>query len=194
MSRRSDYLAQRVRRNMRDKALITLRHVLLASGPDPLPNPPRCAALVIVGTPLAGASSITIGSTQLEGRVVAGDIFRVGTMVLTAAANATSASNQVTVTITAPLASGLSAGDAVTPTWVADEEVRAIVTPFSIHQADGSMIEARDYSVVIPAAGLKAVPKPTDRVRLADGGWRDIITISPAMVDGASVHYRLQVR
>lgn len=202
MSRRTDRLIARVaRRDQRSRDRrrqiggVTYRRITRLAGPDPAPNPARVSGLVINGNPNAGATAIALRATALVGRLIAGDILRVGTAILRVAADAIAASNAVTVTLSAGLPEALSDGAPVEVEWLnVRAGIPADIQGLGERIPDGTLIEMRDLFLTISAGSLPWRPASGDEVILPGGDVRAVVVAQPVMEQGISISWRLQVR
>jgi len=200
MSRRADRLAKRAASASRrgrsgdGRGVITYRRVQRLQGLDPAPNPPRLSGLVANGAQAQGATTLLVRGTTLVGRFVAGDRLFVGMAVLTASGNAVAASNAAAIPITAPLPANIADGAEISVQWANDVQISAEITALGKRIPDGRLIQSTDLFLTFAAGLLPWPPSNGDRVFLPGGDIREVVVVTPVLVDGVPISYRLQVR
>lgn len=177
---------------------VTLRLVDLSSGPQPLPSPPRHSGLAVAGAHTAGATTLTLQSVGLTGRVVAGDRFTATDLLdcwLVAASEvADNDDGTIDIPLTFALPASLPDGHAITVDW--KNELHLQGQPrwsMGKHLQDGKMIEVRQVKCVLAAIDLTRDPKAQDRL-LVWGDERTVVDAIPYTVDGIAVTWELTAR
>jgi hypothetical protein len=182
-------------------AQIVLRRVTYINGV--LPNPPILANAALDGPVAAGATTIAIRAEQADGRILAGDVLKLGTLgsgivaaTATAQAPGFDPANPTvpgfaSVRLAQPLAAAIPDGTPITATWAADQLVWITETNFTLLQTN-SQILAGDLNVQMAAFGV-AQPNAVDHL-IINGFTRSIVNVARSTLRGQTVAWILQAR
>ena len=176
--------------------IVTLRDTTLVNGSNPYPNPPVNSGLVVSGTNASGASSINLRATNVNGRVIAGDEFLLGTdaQVYTATGAVQSSSNAfASIPITPDLAVTHSDGEAVVPTWDADTSLLALVTSFPAFMVNDTSIQVTDKQVRFIASLISFTPTDTMKMFIGSDQY-SIITVKAIECQGITYGWTCHCR
>lgn len=192
-------IAQRLKAAVQRRgATIALRRVSTSAAPGSLSNPPILISPVIDGAPSAGATVIAIRANDAQGRMINGDrLVIAGTSYrVTQTAEArdfdTPTAGFDNVHISPGLRANVADGTSVTPAWIADEKVPAIIQAYPQRLVDGTLITARDLELLIPSHEIDQ-PELTDLVLIGDD-LRSIVSVQPIYTGSTIVQWRVQAR
>lgn len=167
-------------------ARIALRQVTRLPGPNPYPNPPRLAGVVVNGAHEAGNGILRLRGAEMAGRFMLGDIimFPGEVALFTGTESNTEGDNTISIPLVQPLPSALADGAPVQKIfWVADHRVRATISLFPDRLQDGTLILSTDLAVVVSAIDVPDKPTPQQRIvtRAIDGMSDETMTIIGAV-------------
>jgi hypothetical protein len=179
-------------------ALITLRSITPAPAG---PIPPIFTAPVLTADAPVGSTTLSIDCGTATGVLSVGDTITVAgqTVTVQTAARARAIAVGVTpgfdnVPFTPALTSDAPAASAVTFTWAADQQLRAIVEVYPERMVDGDNIMARDLRIRI-AARATTQPNPATQKLVINGDERTIVNANPVFAAAAElVEWMLQAR
>lgn len=183
-------------RTKRVSAEVTIRRVTRTTGPTPLVNPPDVTGLAVAAATAAGSSTIGLVATAARGRLVQGDQFSVAgdVTIYTIGVPVTAAGNGfAAVPFAPPLAANADQDAAVSLFYAADISVRVRIAAYPMRLIDGSLIQAGDLQIIVPAASIPFEPENTHQV-IFDGRTHQIIAVTPERVAEQVGLWRLQCR
>jgi len=176
---------------------VVVRNLTTVTGPQPYPNPPSYSEdFAVSGGAAPHATSITFAAKLVNGRLLAGDTFQLGSdpTVYTVATTIQSSANAFTgVAFTPGLAVAATNGESVTFAFSADTTVPALVTSFPSRLVNGTTIQASDKQVRFLASGLPYAPVATDKIFMF-GEVYSIVNPRPIQIQGTIFAWACHVR
>jgi len=176
---------------------VVIRNLTTVTGPQPYPNPPSLSAdFAVSGTAALHATSITFAGSLVNGRLLAGDAFKLGTdpTLYTIGTLIQSSRNAFTgVSFSPGLVHAATNGESVAFTFSADTTVPALVTSFPSRLVNGTTIQASDKQVRFLASSLSYEPVVTDKIFMF-GEVYSIVNPRPIQIQGVIWAWACHVR
>lgn len=197
MSLRSVHFRGRAAQMMRLRPVwITYRRITRLDGPYAAQNPPRVqGALVVSGAHSAGATTLALRATRLQGRVVPGDkLTLAGVTYLVTGQVADTGANVIIAPVTPALVAPAADGATVAAAWVGERRIPARQQDYGQRLIDGQMILSGDQKITVAAQDLAGDPVPQDQVVLPGGTLMTVVAVFPSRMDGDPITWDLQVR
>jgi hypothetical protein len=176
---------------------VVFRNLTVKPGASPAPNPPQLTGLAVNALTALGAGAITLKATFASGRLIVGDKFTIAgdATVYTVTGEVIAASNSfAAVPISPVLAQAAAANAVVTPIFVADFPIRALVTAFPARLINGTSIQVTDRQVRFLASTISGIePAVTDKILIGSDSY-SIVAPKSAELQGVVYSWFCQVR
>lgn len=176
---------------------VVIRNLTTITGPQPYPNPPSFSSdFSVSGGAALHATSITFDASLVNGRLLAGDAFKLGAdpTLYTIGTTIQSSANAFTgVSFTPMLAVAATDDESVGFTFSADTTVLALVTSFPSRLINGTTIQASDKQVRFLASSLSYAPVITNKIFMF-GEVYSIVNPRPIQVQGTIFAWACHVR
>jgi hypothetical protein len=177
---------------------IVIRDTTNIAGPTPYPNPPQATPSSLQTAALSGDTEVAIAGDQINGRLIAGDEFTLGSdpTIYTVTAPNNAQNNAFTaVSITPSLVAGYAEGVAVNFIWSADTLLMALMTSYPARLVNGTTIQTQDQKVRFMASAVPFRPTTTMKmIVVGTGDTYSLIAVHDVEVQGAVYAWSCQAR
>lgn len=177
---------------------IVIRDTTTLAGPTPYPNPPQATAASLQASALSGVTQVAIAGDQINGRLIAGDQFTLGSdpTIYTVGNQVLAAGNAfAVVTFTPALPKNYSAGTEVTFIFAADTILTALMTGYPARLINGTTIQTQDQKVRFMASAVSF--RPTTGMKMivvSTGDSYSFVDVHDIEVQGAVYAWSCQAR